>query len=110
MIRSLFKMPWQYYFLIESMLVKTNQYVTHSNKNKAVYSDEFASIILLSCSEIDSLLKQLCINNNVQSKGCYYNMKDYGLLIEKSTIKDFGLSTDIRVINDNGILLFPFRY
>ncbi|AXI00037.1 hypothetical protein DV702_10080 [Sporosarcina sp. PTS2304] len=109
MIRSLFEMHWQYYVSIESMLRKTNQYVTHSNKNKAVYSDEFASIILLSCSELDSLLKQLCINYNVQSKGSYFNMKDYAPLIEKYSLNDFGLSTDIRVMNDNGILLFPFK-
>lgn len=104
----MFEMHWQYYLSIENMLIKTNQYVTHSDKNKDAYSDEFASIILLSCSELDSLLKQLCINYDVQSKGRYFNIKDYAPLIEKSLINDFGLATGIRTINDDNILIFPF--
>lgn len=86
MERSVFEMHWQYYLSIENMLVKTNQYVTHSNKNKNMYSDEFASIILLSCSELDSLFKQLCFNNGVESKSKYFKMKDYVEAIKKIII------------------------
>lgn len=102
-------MHWQYYMSIENMLVKTNQYVTHSDKNKNVYSDEFSSIILLSCSEIDSLFKQLCLNFGFQSKSKYLKMKDYAHLIEKYINNDFGLATSIRTINDDSIIIFPFE-
>ncbi|MEY9976325.1 hypothetical protein [Lysinibacillus sp. RC79] len=107
MNRSVFEMHWQYYLSIENMLVKTNQYVTHSDKNKNVYSDEFASIILLPCSELDSLFKQLCINNGIESNGKYFKMKDYVQVIEKRN--DFGLATGTRTINDDNIVIFPFE-
>ncbi|XXM70829.1 hypothetical protein ACQ0QQ_14035 [Lysinibacillus sphaericus] len=100
-------MHWQYYLSIENMLVKTNQYVTHSEKNKNVYSDEFASIILLSCSELDSLFKQLCINNDIKSKGKYLKMKDYVQVIKNSN--DLGLATGIHTINNDNIVIFPFK-
>lgn len=100
-------MHWQYYLSIENMLVKTNQYVAHSNKNKDTYSDEFTSIILLSCSEVDSLLKQLCFNKSIKKSGKYYSMKDYVQAIEKHT--DLGLATGIEMINDNVISCFPFE-
>jgi len=102
-------MHWQYYLSIENMLVKTNQYVTHSDKNKNIYSDEFSSILLLSCSELDSLFKQLCINNGIQSKGKYFNMEDYAQVIEKNFSNDFGLATGTRTINDDNIDIFPFK-
>lgn len=107
MKRSVFEMHWQYYLSIENMLVKTNQYVTHSDKNKNVYSDEFASIILLSCSELDSLFKQLCINNGIERKDKYFNMKDYVQAIESGD--EFGLATGTRTINDDNIVIFPFK-
>lgn len=101
-------MHWQYYLSIEKMLVKTNQYVTHSLRNQNTYSDEFASIILLSCSEIDSLLKQLCFNEGIKSTGKYYNMMDYSQAIKRHT--DFGLATGVSTINeDDGIVVLPFN-
>lgn len=107
MKRSIFEMHWQYYLSIEKMLVETNQYVTHSDNNKIAYSDEFASIILLSCSELDSLLKQLCIQKGIISKSNYYKMKDYAKALENS--RDWGLATGINIINDDHITVFPFN-
>ncbi|WP_460318166.1 hypothetical protein [Paenibacillus sp. YSY-4.3] len=100
-------MHWQYYSSIENMLVKTNQFVTHSDKNKNVYSDEFASILLLSCSELDSLFKQLCINYGIQSEGKYFKMKDYVQVIAKNN--DIGFATGMRTINNDEIVVFPFE-
>ncbi|MED4126515.1 hypothetical protein FHP05_14785 [Cerasibacillus terrae] len=110
MNRSVFEMHWQYYLSIEKMLVKTNQYVTHSKKNKDAYSDEFASIILLSCSELDSLFRQLCDNYGIQSESKYFKMKDYARVIGKYFGNDFGLATGINTINDDSIIIFPFEY
>ena len=110
MERSVFEMHWQYYLSIEKMLVNTNQYVTHTDKNKYVYSDEFSSILLLSCSELDSLFKQLCINRDIQNKRKYFNMEDYAQAIKISIDTDLGLATGTRVINDNNIIIFPFEH
>ncbi|MCF3944857.1 hypothetical protein [Oceanobacillus alkalisoli] len=109
MNRSVFEMHWQYYLSIEKMLLKTNQYVTHSNKNKDAYSDEFASIILISCSELDSLFKRLCYNYGIQSEGKYFKMKDYARIIKKYIGNDYGLATGISTINDDSIVIFPFE-
>ncbi|MFD1453979.1 hypothetical protein [Oceanobacillus sojae] len=109
MNRSLFEMHWQYYLSIENALLKTNQYVTHSNKNKDVYSDEFASILLLSCSELDSLFKQLCISTGHSKKGKYFTMTDYAQVIQSIFSNDFGISTGINTINDDSIIIFPFE-
>ena len=77
MDRNKFSLYWSYYKMIEEKLISTNQYVTHTNDNGKCYSDEFTSIILLSCSEIDSILKELLINLNISPKKKYYQMSDY---------------------------------
>ncbi|SDH54549.1 hypothetical protein SAMN04487975_105182 [Planococcus glaciei] len=109
MNRSVFEMHWQYYLSIEKMLAKTNQYVMHSDKNKNVYSDEFASIILLSCSELDSLFKQLCINCGIQSKGRHFNINDYAPAIQRCMSNDFGIATSTRTLNDDNLVIIPFN-
>lgn len=109
MQRDLFEMHWQYYLSIEKMLLETNQYVTHVEKNKDTFSDEFTSIILLSCSELDSLFKQLCTNLGIKSKGKHFTMKDYAPILKKYESKEFGLATRIRTLNENGIHVFPFE-
>lgn len=91
------------------MLIKTNQYVTHSNKNRAVYSDEFASIILLSCSELDSLFKQLCTIRGIKSKSGYFQMRDYAPLIRETFTDDLGISPSMRTWYEDGIIAFPFN-
>ena len=91
------------------MLMKTNRYVTHSNKNKDVYSDEFSSIILLSCSELDSLFKQLCIIRGIKSKGKHFQIKDYAPLIKELFTNSLGVSPSIGTLNNDSIILFPFN-
>jgi len=102
-------MHFQYYLSIENALLKTNQYVTHSNKNKDVYSDEFASILLLSCSELDSLFKQLCISAGYSKNGKYFTRKDYAQVIQSLFSNNFGIATGINTINNDNITIFPFE-
>lgn len=111
MERMEFERYWSYYLSIESMLQKTSQYVSHSEKNQNTYSDEFAKIILLSCSEIDSLLKTVCKHKKIYSEEKYYNMLVYSkALIEVKDIKDFAFSTDpMTSINESSIIVFPFK-
>lgn len=111
MKRMEFERYWSYYISIESMFKKTNQYVSHSEKNQDTYSDEFAKIILLSCSEIDSLLKTVCKYKNILSKEKYYNMFIYSkALIKIEYIKDLAFSTDpMTSMNEDSIVVFSFK-
>ncbi|WRN68118.1 hypothetical protein UM538_05670 [Staphylococcus aureus] len=83
MERNKFSMYWAYYKFIEDKLIATNQYVTHTKDNELCYSDEFISIILLSCSEIDSILKELLRNKSIPSKKKYYQMSDYASVLKR---------------------------
>ncbi|XHJ04677.1 hypothetical protein ACFDBE_00445 [Staphylococcus epidermidis] len=110
MDRNKFSMYWSYYKMIEEKLISTNQYVTHTNDNGKCYSDEFTSIILLSCSEIDSILKELLINLNISPKKIYYQMSDYANVLIK--FKDKGIetvSTRIDVHDNNNFNVTPFK-
>lgn len=84
MERNTFEMHWSYYLSIEDMLQKTNQYLTYSANNQNTYSDEFTKVILLSCSEVDSLLKKLCEYKNISKKGKYYTMASYAIALQES--------------------------
>lgn len=111
MERSTFEMYWRYYLSIEKMMKNTSQYVCPSKQNKNTYSDEFMKIILLSCSEIDSILKVICKENNVILKDKDYNMYEYAKVLEKQDdIKDWAFSPVCDTSNrDESFVYFPFK-
>ena len=47
----------RHYRNIEEMFIKTIQYVSPTKENENTYSDEYAKIILLCGSEIDSIFR-----------------------------------------------------
>jgi hypothetical protein len=51
---------WKYYLSLEKDLAETSQYVDHCYENRAAFSNEFAKLILLACSEIDVICKTMC--------------------------------------------------
>ncbi len=55
-----FYLYWKYCLYIEHNLEVTSQYVEICENNYSTYSNEFAKIILLACSEIDVICKLLC--------------------------------------------------
>ena len=77
MERNTFEMYWGYYLSVEKMMKNTSQYVAPTKQNINTYSDEFMKIILLSCSEIDSILKVICRENRVILDDKKYNMSVY---------------------------------
>ena len=91
MERGIFEMYWSYYLSLEDMYKLTSRYVAHAERNKLTYSDEFTKIILLSCSEIDSLLKVICECKNIAKAGKYYNMTSYAKALECSEMSNFVL-------------------
>lgn len=84
--RITFEVYWSYYKSIENMFINTIQYVSPSVTNKKTYSDEYAKIILLCGSEIDSILKLICKLKNIKPTGRDYSMNDYSNYISKSNI------------------------
>ncbi len=114
--RCTFEMYWSYYLSIERMMKNTSQYVCPSKFNRNTYSDEFMKIILLSCSEIDSILKLICKENNVVLKDKEYNMSVYAKVLEKqadirqqsfspkcatSSINDFFICIPFEMLDSN---------
>ena len=80
--RVTFEVYWSYYCIIEKMFINTIQYVSPSITNKKTYSDEYAKIILLCGSEIDSILKLICKLKRIKPQGRDYSMNDYSLMID----------------------------
>lgn len=111
MERARFEMYWSYYMSVEKMLKNTSQYVSPSKLNENTYSDEFMKIILLSCSEIDSLLKVLCKHKNVNIDDKKYNMSVYAkVLLQYEMIKEMAYSPEHTTsINEKSIIMFPFK-
>lgn len=110
--RMIFERYWSYYLSIEDMLKKTRQYVSASNENRNTYSDEFSKIILLSCSEIDSILKLMCRMKGITYEERRYNMLVYSeVLLQFEHIKEMAYSPDIYTANnEKALIVFPFKY
>ena len=64
---------WYYYLSLENDLENTSRYVEPSGQEN-VYSFEFAKIIILSCTEIESVMKSICYELTGEEKG---NMGEY---------------------------------
>lgn len=109
--RMTFEIYWSYYLSVEKMLINTVQFVSPSEENKNTYSDEFTKIILLSCSEIDSILKLLCKLNNIILNDKEYNMKNYAKMLEKDkSIKRESYGPEyVSTINESFLVVTPFK-
>lgn len=109
--RTRFEYYWSYYLSIERMLEDTRRFVAASYENKNTYSDEFAKIILLSCSEIDSILKIICKLKGVEKKDSEYNMKLYvQVLSEFKNIRESAYSPDLSTyIDEKALIVYPFK-
>lgn len=110
--RMTFEIYWSYYISIEKMMINTIQYVSPSKENKNTYSDEFTKIILLSCSEIDSILKLLCKLNGMEIDDRKYNMSYYAKLFEEDDrIKDEMYGPEyVSTINESFLGVTPFKH
>lgn len=82
--RTIFEHYWSYYLSIEKMLKDTERYVAISYENKDTYSIEFTKIILLACSEIDSIFKIICkLKGDIKEDDKKYKMKAYAIILEE---------------------------
>lgn len=106
-----YDMYWNYYISIEKMLIDTNQIVVHSKNNELTFSNEFTKIILLSCAEIDTILKDLCELLDIKSNGKRFVMKDYAkALLKCEDIRKIGFCINPTMsYNDKRIEVYPFK-
>lgn len=69
---------WNYFLTIEEDLYNLNRYVDFSKANDKTFSLEIARILLSACSEVDVVLKQLClaidITTSANSINQYHNL------------------------------------
>ena len=50
---------WNYFLMLESDLDNTSRYIEPS-KQEDVYSFEFAKLLILACTEVESVFKAIC--------------------------------------------------
>lgn len=71
---------WNYYLSLEKDLDNTSRYIEPKGQEN-VYSFEFAKLLVLSCTELESVLKLLCYECNGKKAG---NIGEYkGIILEK---------------------------
>lgn len=75
------KHHWNYYLALEKDLETLSRYIEFSNDNLSTYSIELTHILLSASSEVDVIMKQLCLILNSARRT--HNINDY-----KSVIKD----------------------
>lgn len=68
---------WNYYLSLERDMSNTSQYIEPSGQEQ-VYSFEFAKILVLSCTEAESLFKILCYETEKRKVG---NISEYKRII-----------------------------
>lgn len=109
--RIRFEMYWNYYISIENMLRMTSQYVSPSKLNKKTYSSEFSKILLLACSEMDSILKLICKLNGIICNEKKYNMNVYAKAILKiNMVRELSYAPQVyTAVNENALIVEPFK-
>ena len=58
--REIIKIYWQQYLLLEKRMIELSDYVALDRKNYATFSNQFISMYLIICSEIDSVADEYC--------------------------------------------------
>lgn len=83
MERVTFQMYWGQFRLIEKRMIELSDYVTIDPKNYSTFSNQFISMYLTICSEIDSLADEFCKEFDASVKERYGITKKINLLIDK---------------------------
>lgn len=64
---------WPFYFSLESDVVQLSRYIEFNKDNFDVYSIELVRMYLSICSEVDVVLKEICIKIDSKSKASNIN-------------------------------------
>ena len=93
------------------MFINTIKYVSPSKTNEKTYSEEYAKIVLLCGSEIDSILKLICKIEKVKPRNKDYNMNDYSDVIINKIKLDIETYTPncMTTTNEKYMMITPFK-
>ena len=75
--KETFTSTWNYFLSIEHDLANTSRYIEPSGQ-ETVHSFEFAKIIILACTEVESVMKSICFELTGEKKG---NIGEYKEII-----------------------------
>lgn len=62
------KIYWQQYVILKKRMINLSDYIAIHPKNFATFSNQFISMYLTICSEIDSVAEELCKNLSIDEK------------------------------------------
>ena len=94
---------WNYYLSLERDISKTSNYVEPLGQ-ESVYSFEFLKLLILTCTEVESLFKLLC--KEIDPNSSAGNMEQYKLKI----LQKFPHITQAKVtVGRTGVQLTPFE-
>jgi hypothetical protein len=89
---------WRYFLSIEREFTECLRYVEFTDEQRDVYSFEFARLLLLSCAELDVVLKVICSHidstSSADSIGQYFSCIDtkYNVPLEEVRVNRFSLA------------------
>lgn len=88
---------WRYFLSLEREFAETLRYVEFTKEQQNVYSFEFARLLMLSCAELDVVLKVMCNhiagNASADKISSYFSCLDskYNVTLEKVRVDRFSL-------------------
>lgn len=78
--------------LVITCLCDIFKVVEPEKANLKTYGNAFRNVILLACTEVDSLMKTLLLKNGVKRKNDIYNTRDYVQLLKPLQLDGYSLS------------------
>ena len=88
------KIYWQQYMILEKRMINLSDYVAIHPKNSATFSNQFISMYLTICSEIDSVAEEFCKNLNIDEKSRFgINNKINHILNKYDKLKNWRVDT-----------------
>jgi hypothetical protein len=95
---------WNYYLTLVKELSIISDYIEFDEANYQTYSTELAKLLMAASSEVDVVLKQLCV---FFKKKKHKDINDYKATIKGSLIKDIFINETI-LIPRHGLVLRPW--
>ena len=88
------KIYWQQYMILEKRMINLSDYIAIHPKNSATFSNQFISMHLTICSEIDSVAEEFCKNLNIDEKSRFgINNKINHILNKYDKLKNWSVNT-----------------
>ncbi len=77
------KIYWQQYILLEKRMIELSDYVSIHPRNFSVFSNQFISMYLTICSEVDSVADEFCKMIGIEEKQRYGINNKINIILNK---------------------------